>query len=133
MKKPRYFAVAGFFFIGQNRHSIQRLVAAGIAVTARVTFAATVAPHATQRVVQSFAQRLTAAVVAEVVGRSAGHFTAHFAADHAGAGHGFLVGNADADGAGHVARNLAGYALGVLFLTLRGLAFVGAHLDLLFL
>src|SRR5438128_5300982 len=110
------------------------LVAAGIAVIAGVAMAAAVAVHAAQGIVQTVAERLAARIMAAgVSGRRTGDFTAHLTADHAGAGDGFLVGDAHADGAGHFARNLAGYALGVLFLTLRRLAFVGAHLDLFFL
>ena len=110
------------------KHS--HLAAAVIAVAA--TIAAGVAARAIESVVQAVSQRRTAAVVAGA-GRPASDLTFHFAADVAGAGHGFLVGDAHADGALDFARDLAGFAHGVLLFPLGRLAFVRAHLDLLFL
>ena len=104
-------------------------MAAAIAVTAVITLAAGVAAQTAESVVQAVSQRGTAGVVARR-GR-AGPFDG--ALNHAGAGHGFLVGDAHADGALDLARNLAGFAHGVLLLPLLFAAFISAHLDLFFL
>lgn len=78
---------------------------------------------------QAVAQRRTAAVVA---GRSrASDFAFDAATHHAGAGDRFLVRHAHADGAFDLARNLLGYALGVLLSLLAFNALIRAHLDLL--
>ena len=105
-----------------------------VARRAAAAIATGVATGTAKGVVQAVGQRGTAAIVAAVGGRGrAGDLAFNGATNHASAGDRFLVGDAHADGAFDLARNLAGFARGVLLNALLGHALIRAHLDRFFL
>src|SRR5262249_17224792 len=105
---------------------------AAIALRLALLLATVVATTVVQAAEEATATAVVVArVVAGVVARSS-RGRSNLTADHAADVDNLFAGDADANGAGRLARNLAGFVLGAFHNALLGHALIRADLDLLF-